>query len=458
MAAGVYDVLSIAYYLALLTFSTGVLIYALPLPWRSVKSWAPRLIGDSIYAVALISTYLVILKFTDYLLGLLGGSWDTFWSWVSSAVGFITALKTLVVTILAAARALQASWVVSSITWPIDRVANLVLVTAATLSGLGWLVSNYRDILIALGIVLLSLPLRIGRWAGAWLIAFAIVFYIGLPLLPAFSAWLAQPPSEGARFNFTVASVNLLDTTGGRVDSGVLRLSLTPGGDPIGVYPVEDGIVDGKLGPGRVSLPSNTPIYASLELDGLLLPLAPYPFTVEESGILAPGPTLNLTAVNLAYSDGLLAVVTSSSMVSVALEVEGGNVTIYTWAPQEYYVDVRYPEGCVVNVSHTAVAVEEGSWEWRGVKGKTLRLHSDGAMALTLSYSGSCSPDFKKPEARDYLLDVWGITSLINSETIASIILYYITLPIMYNLTLASLAYGLARVLGGRERFMPKFI
>ncbi len=457
--ADTYDVLVVAYYLAFLTFYTGVLIYALPIPWRGLKSWAPRLIGDSLFAVVLISSYLVLVKSTDYLLGILGGSWDAFWSWVSSALAFVTTAKTLVISLLAAAKSVNASWILSSITWPIDRVINLVIIVVATLSGLGWLVTTYRDLFIALGIVLMSIPLRIGRGAGAWLIAFSIVFYVGLPLLPTFSAWLAEAPSSSEDLGFTIAKARILDYSGDRVDLGVLILTLTPGGDPVAVYPVSGGVIQGKLGPGYISFPSNVDVYAMLELDGVWLPLDPYPFSSSQLGSPSSGSTLDLTAVNLAYSDGLLAVFTSSSLVSVALEVGRSNITLYTWAPQSYYVEIRYPDGCNVDVSHTAASVEDGTWDWRGVSGAYMRLYSNnGSMTVTIAYGGSCSPQFNAPETQDYLLDSRGAESLIDTKMITDIVLYYLTIPLMYNLTLASMAYALARVLGGRDRIMPRFI
>ncbi len=456
--ASTYDVLVVAYYLAFLTFYTGVLIYALPIPWRGLKSWAPRLIGDSLFAVVLVSSYLVLVKSTDYLLGVLGGSWDAFWSWVSDALAFVTTAKTLVITLLAAAKTVNASWILSSITWPIDRVINLVIIVVAMLSGLGWLVTTYRDLFIALGIALMSIPLRIGRGAGAWLIAFSIVFYVGLPLLPLFSTWLAEAPSPSEDLGFTIARASVLDYSGERVDSGVLILTLSPGGDPVAVYPIRDGVIQGKLGPGYLTFPSNTDVYALLELDGVWFPLDPYPFTSSQLGSPGAGPSLELTAVNLAYTDGLLAVFTSSSLVSVALEVGENNVTLYAWAPQSYYVEVRYPDGCNVQVDHTASSVEEGSWEWRGVSGGYLRLYSDGSMTITLTYNGSCSPQYTPPETVDYLLDSRSAESLIDTKLVTDIVLYYLTIPLMYNLTLASIAYALARVLGGRDRIMPRFI
>lgn len=454
----VYDVLSVAYYLAFLTFYLGVLIYALPIPWRGLKSWAPRLIGDSILAIIMITLYIAIVGSTDYLLGLLGGSWDAFWSWVKSALAFASTMKALVVIVLAAAKAVNASWVLSSITWPIDRVVNLVIITVATLSGIGWLVSTYRDLLIALGIALLSLPLRIGRGAGAWLIAFSVVFYIGLPNLPVFSTWLIEAPHSQEDFGFAIAKASVVDYEGLIVGYGVLVLSTTSG-DTVSIYPIEDGVVKGKLGPGYISFPSNTSIYAMLEVDGVWLPLEPYPITLGGTGSRGLVESLNLTAVNLVYSDGLLVVFTSSSRVTASVEVIGeGSVVINTVSGREYYVEVRYPHGCNVSVEHNAARVEGGGWKWRGVEGKYLRLHGEGPMTIMLSYSGSCNPGFEEPEAKDYLLDAKGVSSLLSPGLIRDTILYYITVPLMYNLMLASIAYAVARLLGGRERIMPRFM
>lgn len=453
--ADTYDILVVAYYLSILTFYTGVLIYSLPVPWRGLKAWGPRLIGDSIFTIVLLTSYLALVKSTDFMLGLLGGSWSSFWAWVSSAVSFAAALKGFIFALLAASKALDASWAVSTLTWPVDRAANLVILVVATLSGLGWLVSTYRDTFMALGIALMSIPLRLGRGAGAWLLAFTVVFYIGLPMLPAFTAWIVGEAAPRESLGFAIARVSVADYSGESVDYGVVAFSTIPGGDPVSLYPIIGGVVQGKLGPGYASFPDNTSIYATLEVDGVQLPLAPYPFT---PGSLSPGKTLNLTAVNMVYSDGLLVLFTSSSRVSAALAGKQGNVTVHAWAPQPFYIEVRYPDTCSVAVSHNAARIESGSWDWRGVKGRYLRLYSNGSLTATITYSGGCSPQFNPPEARDYVLDSKGLELLINPKIVVDLILYYITVPIMYNFTLASIAYALARVLGGRDRIMPRFI
>jgi hypothetical protein len=55
-----------------------------------------------------------------------------------------------------------------------------------TILTISYLVYQNVGIFIALGILFLSLPFRIGRSIGGALIGFAVVFYIGLPYLPNF--------------------------------------------------------------------------------------------------------------------------------------------------------------------------------------------------------------------------------------------------------------------------------
>ena len=133
--------LIIGYKLSLLTFSIGVLIYALPIPWSGLKSWGPRLIWDSIAATILLSLFYFLIKISNKIPLYLGGSWSYFEAWLNNALAFAITLKELVLIAYAAARTLDLSRVVSSLLWPIDRLANALWLFMITIYGLAVLLN-----------------------------------------------------------------------------------------------------------------------------------------------------------------------------------------------------------------------------------------------------------------------------------------------------------------------------
>ena len=62
------------------------------------------------------------------------------------------------------------------------------------------------------------------------------------------------------------------------------------------------------------------------------------------------------------------------------------------------------------------------------------------------------------PEPIDYFLDYMGGGILFDVNIVKLIVIVYLTMPIMYLLILSSIAYGVARLIGGRERIMPKIV
>ena len=194
-------------YLSSLTYFLGVLFYALPIPVEGVKRWAPTLIKDSIYSLVWLSIYNDVINLANYILHkILNLSWT----------GYFGSIYLMSTGVTAQFVALE---IIKSITMPVTSIMSFFLkssstTTATTTSnGISSLVSsltgNSLNILIhqtqtimmslyfiiilsdviyygmpwllSLGVLLMSLPFRIGRSVGATLISTVLVFYIGLP-------------------------------------------------------------------------------------------------------------------------------------------------------------------------------------------------------------------------------------------------------------------------------------
>ncbi len=185
--------LLIAYYLSILTFYLGVLIYALPIPLMGLKKWGPRLITDAFFIAILTLSLNTIVNVADYIRVLAGGSWEFFLLHVKSTIIFRT-MVVLLFSILSGflSRFLPGvNRLISLVVNPIlaSLYANMLLYSIATVVHKGvWVLSS-------LGILLMAIPFRIARNAGAFLLSFALVFYIALPLYPSFYKILLYSPS-----------------------------------------------------------------------------------------------------------------------------------------------------------------------------------------------------------------------------------------------------------------------
>ena len=190
--------LNIAGALGGLTYTLGALIYALPVPFRKLKEWGPTMIKDGVYAMFWVAFYSVIVSLASSFFSSL---WDSYLTWLYQMtfelVFFDTALsglsralpviKSLSVTIsfpksFPRTPSVNSGTLLSLGSSFLSNGASLFTVLLA----LSLIVLENWELFLAIGVMLVSTPFRIGRSAGATLIAFSIVFYVGLPLLPVF--------------------------------------------------------------------------------------------------------------------------------------------------------------------------------------------------------------------------------------------------------------------------------
>jgi hypothetical protein len=104
-------------------------------------------------------------------------------------------------------------------------INNMLMAYALTLIGIDYLLNflkTYWWQLVFLGAVLWTVPARIGRVAGSWMIAFPLTFYFGFPGLRLFLGWFADYESLLLAFNATalgniakaLVSANIFDVPG----------------------------------------------------------------------------------------------------------------------------------------------------------------------------------------------------------------------------------------------------
>ncbi len=272
--------LSIALNLSVLTFYIGVLLLVLPIPLRSVKKWGSRLVVDGFTAAALIFASTLIFEFIDYLKTMLGvESPSLFMTMKFAEYGGIMLVARVVGTLLSPLTFKVSSTIASIIV----SVMTMVISALATLMVFLTMVTVARDVLVSLGVLLYSLPFRIGRSAGAALIAFTV---IGNILLPLFPSWyeilsaatplpgLSQHSLEDGRVYFMLCfhpfygnpskAIARLVKDGTKymymVDSSKCMLAMRPlGGVPPGEYEVQFSYlgIRFKTEPSKIKIPND---------------------------------------------------------------------------------------------------------------------------------------------------------------------------------------------------------
>lgn len=197
--------LFIAYYLSILTFYLGVLIYALPIPVIGLKKWGPRLITDAFFIAALTLSLNTIVNFADYIRTLAGGSWEAFFLQIKSTIAF----RSMIVLLFSIFSGIFAKFLPG-----INRLATLIinpilasLHSSMLLYSIATVVYKGVWMLSSLGILLMAIPFRIARNAGAFLLSFAIVFYIALPLYYGFYKLLLYSPSASLGMPMVYGSI-----------------------------------------------------------------------------------------------------------------------------------------------------------------------------------------------------------------------------------------------------------
>ena len=163
------NVLPLALNLAILTYFIGVLILALPIPYRQLKKWGIRLLSDAIMAAVLISAYNIILGIGDFILSLLGYSWAGFMGWLTERTAILVTALMGLTYITSWIKSLGYSMILS----PLGLASTYITLALSAVRMMYFIASfiwNFRSELLALGLLLYSLPLRIGKDVGAFFI------------------------------------------------------------------------------------------------------------------------------------------------------------------------------------------------------------------------------------------------------------------------------------------------
>ena len=450
-------ILLLAYNLSMLSFFTGVLIYALPIPWYPLKRWAPRLMIDSLVAAALALSFYTLLGASDMVARALGGSWDLFYKWLKTSTAVVAGMKAFVIAIKLLASKFTILEALKSQLRPIDRLADAGLYVVAWIWGLKLIIKDFGSMLAAIGVALMAVPFRISRSAGAWLFSFVLVFNAGLQVLPVFLSTVAEAPgrpdpSQLEEYGLAFARVLVTDRAGDRVEGGLVHM-YNPSWKEWGRYKVDllGQAVDDHYG-GFIPVPTRIDTYWILEVDGVYFPLKPYPLRPTDytgSGGLW---NANLSNPYLVWA-GPYAIAYANTTITGVKRV-GDTITVSLEAEGPSSLTLRVPKNCNATLLAPGASEKAYTWYWRGLNGIAYEADygSPGHYNASITIH-DCSPHTPDLGSTvNYLDKVGKIGTYTDLDFIEAFLLYYLTIPFLYIFILFAITTGLARLLGGRER------
>ena len=178
--------LTTAFYLSILTYYLGVLIYMLPIPFYGLKKWAPTLMIDGVFSAILVFSYNTILWLIDYIGEVIGSDWEYYNNWLTNEVASLVSLMITLKAIGISLSSIGLQFLANGLISPLISSLTYVLLFILVYSSLVAIIDYLAPTLIALGILLHSIPFRLTRSSGATIISIVIVFTVASPLMPNF--------------------------------------------------------------------------------------------------------------------------------------------------------------------------------------------------------------------------------------------------------------------------------
>lgn len=466
-------ILNAAFSLAVLTYYIGVLIYSIPVPWYGLKRWAPLLIVDGIVASGLVLFFNNIILLIDYVYNLLGVDWGTYlyhleslWSTLFLMVIMIEVFLTILTKIPIRI------YVLSSMLFTIKNILSYGLLVLALIIIFSVMVKMLFTKFIALSILLYSVPFRIARTAGASLLAFAVVFYIGLPLMPNFMFMLALPETLPDTFNI------LLEY--GVVYPRIHVESLH--GDPI-PYAILNVYGDNGQLLARYVASSDGWIYASypdkglpvfkeykIEIEYYRFLFKTMPYKVDPAKHYVEAEEVEGTNLELRVVIPGILRLHNGILVFNNMEISYENITFSTSdilltlsvRSQGEYQIIAFPKGYdIINITSNGTLIKysitEINWYNNTIKILNITLNR-GIYHIDIKFNGTGASIFIPSSIeKPYVLTATGGRSLAEVMRTAGTIytILSVIFPTMYIVMLSMLAYGLASFLGARYPRIP---
>jgi len=448
------NVLPLAFNLAILTYFIGVLILALPIPYRQLKKWGVRLMSDAIIAAVLVSAYSMILGIGDLILNMLGYSWTGFMAWLTERTAILVTALVGLTYLTSWIKSLGYSLVLS----PLGLASTYITLALSAIRMMYFIASfiwSFRGEFLALGLLLYSLPFRVGKGVGAFFIAASLILYVGFPLMPAFVNVFqtAVPEPMVSNKSFTI-TCSIVDVGGEPLQYPVIRIYKEGSTIPLGVVKGDDkGTV--VLGGDKDIIPRNYTFDVEVLFMGYIF--KPSPRVLR---ILPNKTSYKLGVRNIIYQGGL-AILIPSSFDIINIKYLGDELITTVSVLHEAINEIRVVKLDNVRIYSLRINGHEihcswSTWEWNGISLSecvlnlsNIQLSSSGKITISVFYEPKNYPEPEVEERR-----------VVCYESLVDIIMQYVSvgiayiytflfLPGLYLAALTAMSASLARVIGG---------
>ncbi len=443
------ELLTLAVALASLTYALGALILGLPIPYRPLKRWGPRLMADAVATMIIVSSLGILLWLSDKVMEIIGVTWGNFYDWM-------TVRFTVLLAVYGVLQYVSTLLHSSGLDVLIPIVSGTVSAVSAALTGLRLIffvalaLQRLRYYFVVLGSVFYSIPFRIGKSVGATMISIGLVAYIAMPALPLFvEAFSPDVPGLSMPSNQTFV-VNVKDSVGTPVPYPLLELRSSRG--------EVEGMIVGDMY-GRVILGGGKDMLPPTFNYSVRVGFLGYYFDTVPSFITELSNDSTIVIPNLVYYAGV-GVLTRGVMMDVVRD-EPGKIRLRVVAV------LTSPEVLVTKVAYirdASVRVGNGTYECQWIRSYWLDIPLDTCQITGLEKGNMLSIDYLPgpypgPNIREKRI-VYGdsVEEMVESlTTYAAAVLYReLVLPAMYMGVVASLTAAAARVLGGSMRLLPR--
>jgi len=286
-------------------------VLALPIPYRGIKKWGLILIVDALSAIVLVTIYSILIMSGEYILSIIGYSWKDFMGWLISRTGMLIGIFGFL-TYLSSVLRTASLFIISSPIGVALTLTSLALSALKAIYLLALTIYTLKDKLIALGILLYSLPFRIGKGVGAFIIAASIIMYVGFPLLPAFISFLTPNSSPITSFlPQKTINIRVIDMNNHPIPYPIL-LIYRDNNEEVSAIILGNSEGNIVLGDGKDILPRNATLKFNIEVYGYIIEPSRNKFNVKD---LKDKVTLKLNRV--IYIDGSLILVSKGMTVDI---------------------------------------------------------------------------------------------------------------------------------------------
>ncbi|MGC9011370.1 hypothetical protein [Thermogladius sp.] len=448
------DLLYLAYYLSVLTYFIGAALKGLPLPLASVKKVGQRLMVDGVFSAFMVFSYKALVFSISYFSSVIGADWRLLNEWYIAESASLMSLFVLLKTIGFLYSKVGLGFLASGLISPMVSLLVDVLVTITVFYLAVKAIYLTAKTMIAVGILLYSIPFRLTRPAGAVLISLPIVFTVGAPLLPNFVAMFStfNPPD-----NFVQAQpayIRLLDYLNQPIAYFVVNASDANGNQLYMYLSDSSGLVN------ATSMERWIPLgYQRLDF---LMPGSKYS---EEANVTSSGGVVNLTyrVPNIIKID-VNTLVYYNTDEAVVESVERSNNTFTTLFNVLYstkiYLVYESSSTLIVWLDNTTAQGYTVSFDWFnvGFKALVLSLHP-GLHNLTIQVINVAA-------SRPNVSEVYYFEKVVESGSTLSLAIGLVSikfftllvLPVVYIFVLVTATLGLARILGGVEARISRLL